>query len=78
MSELIEPLARMAGIDGAVPERSIEWPFCVSLEGLRINGSHHQPHRLLAAEPSELDHRHSATVPIGRMAASAPSLGRFA
>ncbi|MCL8488816.1 MULTISPECIES: hypothetical protein [Bradyrhizobium] len=78
MSELIEPLARMAGIDGAVPERSIEWPFRVSLEGLRTDGSHHQPHRRLAAEPSGLGRHLSATVPIGRMLASAPSLGRFA
>jgi hypothetical protein len=75
MNEPIEPLARMAGIDGAVPKRSIEQPTSVLLDVFRSNRSHQQPFRLFTRELSELGRDIIATAP---MAARTSSPSHFA
>ncbi|MGJ4929691.1 hypothetical protein ACQR1I_22705 [Bradyrhizobium sp. HKCCYLS2038] len=78
MNELIEPLARTAGIDGAVPNRPTSPPTCVLPDILSNEPLRPLPPRLSAHEPSELYGDTIKAALMGMVAARTPCPSHFA
>ncbi|MGJ4949189.1 hypothetical protein [Bradyrhizobium sp. HKCCYLS20291] len=78
MNELIEPLARTAGIDGAVPNRPTAPPTCVLPDVLSNDPPRRLPHRFSAHEPFGLGGDTIKAALMGMVAARTPCPSHFA